>query len=674
MQKPACDACYKRKIQCHQIKPDAPCDWCHHHNLACTVNRVRGRRQQPKARSKFSVKQSLSWQLEHIEGALIHVFAARKSPIRATVPSITTVSAFSSANSNSQADGFGPPCQHFAGHGLAHPPLLLMPSDCLDTYIPSGQVTSDEGIVGDIPYGYGLAILSEKSQRWVSSKTGETVSFHKFRLVLQPPRDYSLPLSSLEFHGSLGHLYDLPGREFVKDALGTYFRSSIRLIFPLIDPILFDETMTLAYDPWHGQLSADRICAKACVLAFASVMKYFGETGENPYSLDSNTYAAKAFHMLSDMLDFPSVVLLQALVMLHIHQTFSGCLKSAIQLHSIASRLVLKLGGHLYTKSVSHNNEQTPIDRINYQLRMLFWQCYIFDKHITFRTGQPPLMPDDRCDLTPPHHQFNDPSFLRGMDNVSLLPIRVGESTPYFTSDLSLSHLKAKTYRLLYSAQAQSKSGAELLRAIRELDAELENWRMSIPSDFRPALSIPKEANVQLPEMSSPPSMRHISLQLEYHHIIITIHRASERCQSFQSETSLECQWNPGIQSCNNLSLEASRSILIYLRATLHKVAGEAFWLITFYPKVAIMVLFLNILTIPLLPQARSDLELIRSAAAIIRNIPVHNLSQDESSYLQAVDDLVAELIHLTNCAILKGSLETQQTPSENGNSVMGTV
>ncbi|KAE8160854.1 hypothetical protein BDV40DRAFT_204171 [Aspergillus tamarii] len=37
----ACDSCFKRKIQCDTEFPQ--CNWCKHHNLACTYSRLQTR-------------------------------------------------------------------------------------------------------------------------------------------------------------------------------------------------------------------------------------------------------------------------------------------------------------------------------------------------------------------------------------------------------------------------------------------------------------------------------------------------------------------------------------------------------------------------------------------------------------------------------------------------------
>ncbi|KAK7210212.1 hypothetical protein V2G26_017390 [Clonostachys chloroleuca] len=43
--KPACDGCYRRKIQCDSPDPGVvSCNWCLHHDLSCTLQRVRGRK------------------------------------------------------------------------------------------------------------------------------------------------------------------------------------------------------------------------------------------------------------------------------------------------------------------------------------------------------------------------------------------------------------------------------------------------------------------------------------------------------------------------------------------------------------------------------------------------------------------------------------------------------
>lgn len=249
-------------------------------------------------------------------------------------------------------------------------------------------------------------------------------------------------------------------------------------------------------------------------------------------------------------------------------------------LHAIACRMVFMLGGHTYQPVKAYGAEATHKEREARQLRMLFWRCYLFDKDIALRTGQPPLMSDDCCDLTLPDNYVECYFYLPDLDESSSSASNMYEElTPYLPGDPRLSHLKDKTCRLLYSAQALRKTGAELLRDIRELDDELENWRLSIPPDFRPTLSISENAAVPFPTMKLPWSMRHICLHVEYHHLMTTIHRASGRFYAIQADNAAkETEWNGAVESSIALSLEASRSTVIYLRAAVNGLAVEAFW------------------------------------------------------------------------------------------------
>jgi hypothetical protein len=252
--------------------------------------------------------------------------------------------------------------------------------------------------------------------------------------------------------------------------------------------------------------------------------------------------------------------------------------------HAMACRLIFTLGGQNYTAVKPNEDPLTHLQRERRQIRLLFWLCYIFDKDIALRTGQPPFMSDDYCDLTLPEDYLKCYEYLPGLTH-SLSPELAGDNglTPHLPGDPRLSHIKEKTSRLLYSAQAVRKTPAELLFDIRDLDYELETWRQSIPQDFRPQLSITNGSQVTVEGMHLPRSMRAITLHLEYHHLMTTIHRASGRLIHHpDDEADIDAGWpstiESGVESSIALALEASRSTLVYLKAALSGLAGEAFW------------------------------------------------------------------------------------------------
>lgn len=78
----------------------------------------------------------------------------------------------------------------------------------------------------------------------------------------------------------------------------------------------------------------------------------------------------------------------------------------------------------------------------------------------------------------------------------------------------------------------------------------------------------------------------------------------------------------------------------------------------TFYSSTAALSLFLNIVIHPLDSQSRLDLELLISAANIIRNIPVRALTQGEVARVQETGNFVMRLVWLGTCAVTKAEKE----------------
>lgn len=240
--------------------------------------------------------------------------------------------------------------------------------------------------------------------------------------------------------------------------------------------------------------------------------------------------------------------------------------------HGIACRIIFVLGGHTAVASPPHR-EPTIRDRQILQLRNMFWLVYIIDKEISLRTGQPPILQDEFCDLSLPH-DYLGPHYTRAATDAH----EIGATTPpSLPGDIRLSILKSRTCRLLYSFDATRKSDVELLRSIRELDEELESWRTSIPSEFAPVLSTKfKHSTWDLEKQGIVGGMRQMMLNLEYHHLRTMIHSASGRCMKPLDGTNQ--MRVSGLQSSLELSVEASRATLTHLSTATHKLPAEAFW------------------------------------------------------------------------------------------------
>ncbi|KAM5513476.1 fungal specific transcription factor [Fusarium oxysporum f. sp. phaseoli] len=188
----------------------------------------------------------------------------------------------------------------------------------------------------------------------------------------------------------------------------------------------------------------------------------------------------ESHHLLAEVSLDTNLIGMQTVLMLQLHEAHMGRLPSASILNGVACQMVITLGGHVDVPGLPDHGEASREERERCHLRALFWICYLFDKEIALRSGQPPFLTDSYCDLTPPDkgmtHFFADGTGQRFF--------------PYLFGDIGLSLLKGRADRQLYSVHASRKLEAELLRDIPELDSALEEWRSSLPAQIRPSLSM----------------------------------------------------------------------------------------------------------------------------------------------------------------------------------------
>ncbi|RSL48631.1 hypothetical protein CEP54_012827 [Fusarium duplospermum] len=416
-----------------------------------------------------------------------------------------------------------------------------------------------------------------------------------------------LPTSSTPFTCSD---LDYLDRETAWRILQVYSESSVRYVLPLVDPVLFQDTLDIAYSTEETTRASHRAQAQGSILALISIMSFLDD-----YSLSLS------------------------------HELGMEC---AIKRHETACRLVKELGGHTMGLSRSAGVRTAYNQRENRELRTFFWHSYITDKAFILRSSVEPLLPDDICDLTLPDQCSLAKEYpLLGFKDGAMPLLPYGVLSPCLVGDIQLSILKSKVWRLLYSTEARQRSEAELLCAVRELDGELETWRMSIPTKMRPTFLIADKRQISPPEIDLPSWVRHhaTTLHLEYHHLFITIHQASARYQLSKGSDSLEHAWGAGVQSSTALALEASRSTLLYLETVLDRLAKEMFWICIHYPIVALRTLFVNIVANPSGPEANSDLRLLCSTASLIERMPMSNSLVHGKVYVQKIEEEISGMV-----------------------------
>lgn len=451
----------------------------------------------------------------------------------------------------------------------------------------------------------------------------------------------------------------LPPRYVADQCLDSFAISVRRLVFPLVDPILFRRTISLAYDDETYKTSEfECTTARAAVFIFIAFADVLLAGGVSHLNIDRGYCANEALKLLPYATLSSNLDGLQTLLGFSLFALIRGDPETASIHMSSAAGAVIRLGGHIYTKdsedsllisgNPSAGSSSSIAARVARHTRNLFWLTFTADFMVSLHSGMPPSFDIAFCDLTlpPKYEEMYAQQAIYGIH--ATLPEGT-DFDPWFPGDIRLTIIQAKAHVKLYSHYAMSKSDAELLRDIRELDMEVDAWRESVPPLFRPSW-------VHSQHLPTSGYLNIVILRLLFYHIIALIHRASSRCQAW---LNMQPRWDfDALGSSLALCVEASRSSLLYMSNVADKVSNSFFSMILIFPMTSFLVLFCNLLLDPLDVQAVSDLELLNQVPDTIRRLKLRNLSLRETSHMELVYEFVRELARLGQCAVTKARRE----------------
>ncbi|KAF5632725.1 transcriptional regulatory [Fusarium sp. NRRL 52700] len=202
-----------------------------------------------------------------------------------------------------------------------------------------------------------------------------------------------------------------------------------------------------------------------------------------------------------------------------------------------------------------------------------------------------------------------------------------------------------------------------ILGQVRQLDGDIEAWRLRIPMDYRPKWSLSSEKPLIHADMSFVQSTRCINLQLEYKYLTTVIHTAVRRCGAEHAvNDDLPDDLHNVYHSSSDISLEASRTTLQIFKSYIDIFQEDMFGHIAVYPPVAAMALFMNLLLHPSDQRARKDLDLLVSCATLFQDMPIEDLTNDDMDCIQELNRFISELVRLGNSAIWKAKREWRST------------
>lgn len=145
-------------------------------------------------------------------------------------------------------------------------------------------------------------------------------------------------------------------------------------------------------------------------------------------------------------------------------------------------------------------------------------------------------------------------------DNIGNIPLSDGQGkVNLFRVMCRFAIIQSRVYKKLYSARAAKQSDGELLNTIGELDKELEEWKESIPVDYRPEHEI---------KATHTPLIVHVViLHFAYHNCLTTIHRMAvhhgywtSRLSNYAIQGLNARPLNPRVFSSANLCVSAARA------------------------------------------------------------------------------------------------------------------
>jgi len=171
---------------------------------------------------------------------------------------------------------------------------------------------------------------------------------------------------------------------------------------------------------------------------------------------------------------------------------------------------------------------------------------------MALKSGRPPIQDDDDMNVELPS---KDPP-----DNIGNVPA----STPsgkfnLFRLMAEFALIQSSVYRNLYTVKAASQSDGELLHVIGKLDTNLQEWKDTIPLEYRPEYEIKAE--------HTPLVLHVVCLHLAYHNCLTTIHRMavhhgfwSSRLSDFAIAGLNSKPLNPRIFTSSAICVESART------------------------------------------------------------------------------------------------------------------
>ncbi|ORY71238.1 fungal-specific transcription factor domain-containing protein [Pseudomassariella vexata] len=618
----ACDMCRKKKIKCDGKLP--ACTHCINYKTDCVFTQVEKKRNPPKGAKYIEGLENRLGRMESLLrlsgllgeddgatdlGTLERRLAEKAQQSRQASQAVSNPTSPSQATSG-QNGAASTPRSTFASPEPARDEerkrnSVSTPAETKKdeegevealSEMMCSLVTNQSGETRYIGSSSGFSIFSPKGIQWVNEKTGDTsfqdmiseVSIDDHKWTRWKPEIFA-DLFSRPIY------IQLPSKTEALSLLTDYFEN-FNCMFPLFHQPTFMHLVERQYsnEPYQG---SGWWASLNVALATAHRLRVMSKLVPQEEDDKAWAYMKNAMGVFSELtMRSTDLLSVQALLGMALFMQGTPNPQPSILLISAAIRLSHNIG--LHKRGSGFNLNPIEIE----QRKRVFWIAYMLDKDLCLRSGRPPAQDDDDMNVELPDA---DPA-----DNIGNIPLADGKGKMnLFRAMCEMTIIESRVYKRLYSVKATKLSEGELLQTIGELDKELEDWKDSVPIDFRPEHEI---------KASHTPLILHIvMLHFSYYNCLTTIHRMSvhrgywtSRLSNFAIQGLNAKPLNPRIFSSAALCASAARATISLLKY-IPQGDCQVVWLALYFPVSALVTLFGNILQNPTDPRARSDTKLM---------------------------------------------------------------
>ncbi|KAI5816729.1 fungal-specific transcription factor domain-containing protein [Pyronema omphalodes] len=615
----ACDMCRKKKIKCDGKLPS--CTHCVNYKTECVFTVVEKKRNPPKGAKYIEGLENRLGRMESLLKLSGLLPEGDENTDLGDLERRLQQSAGSSQRAGSQVGRSSSESVHTPTSSTLQSHLnspAVTRGDEVEVETLSDQmcslVTNNCGETRFIGSSSGFSIFSPKGIQWVNEKTGDT-SFQE--MIQEATLDQRRQPFSIWKQDMCGDIFDrqgknpLPSKEKASLLIQDFFQG-FNVLFPLFHRPSFEVYFEKQYtsDPprdsgWYAALNI--VLAISCRLRIShspdSTMTPVVSHIQEAWKYFQNA-AAVLTELLLRNTDLMSI---QAILGMALFMQGTANPQPSYFLIAAAVRIATSIGMHRRGSSFGLNPIETE------QRRRIFWILYMLDKDMALRSGRPPCINDDDCNVELPDEN--------PLDGVGDVPLQNGKGKfNLFRSMINFAIIESKVYMQLYSAKASRQSDGELLNTIGDLDKELEEWKEAMPKEFSPDSELS-------PTAQKAKIMHVVILHFAYYNCLTTIHRMSihhgywtSRLSNYALAGLSARPLNPRVFSSAALCVSAARSTINLIKY-LDPKDYPCIWLVMYYPVSALVTLFANILQNPQDVNAKTDLALIHDVVEFLRTV-----------------------------------------------------